>query len=105
MPLPKLFMNLRASRATELVADHPGHVAAEWLGHSDKIATKHYWRTTDVDFDRAARALLNEPSLDATERQSGESEGGHPENSAGNAAEYTPLYPVPAFKWKDINAP
>ena len=24
-----------------------GHVAAEWMGHSTKVADKHYWRVTD----------------------------------------------------------
>jgi len=52
-PWPKLFQNLRASRATELAADYPAHVAAEWLGHSTMIAQKHYWRTTDADFEKA----------------------------------------------------
>ncbi len=50
---PKLFQNLRASRATELAAEHPAHVAAAWMGHSTKIADKHYWRVTEADFDRA----------------------------------------------------
>jgi integrase len=42
MPWPKLFQNLRASRATELAAAHPGHVAAAWLGHSTDVALRHY---------------------------------------------------------------
>ncbi len=50
---PKLFANLRASRATELAAEHPGHVAAAWLGHSTTVANKHYWQVTDADFERA----------------------------------------------------
>lgn len=29
-PWPKLFQNLRATRATELAAEFPSHVAAEW---------------------------------------------------------------------------
>jgi integrase len=53
---PKLFQNLRASRATELAAEYPGHVAAAWLGHSNKIADDHYRQVTDADFERAARA-------------------------------------------------
>ncbi len=52
-PWPKLFANLRSSRATELAADFPGHVAAEWLGHSTKVASKHYWRVTEADYERA----------------------------------------------------
>lgn len=53
-PWPKLFANLRASRATELAAEHPAHVAAAWLGHSTLVANKHYWQVTDAEFDRAA---------------------------------------------------
>lgn len=52
-PWPKLFQNLRASRATELAQDYPGYVAAEWLGHSQRVAIKHYWRATDEDYARA----------------------------------------------------
>ncbi|WP_420844084.1 tyrosine-type recombinase/integrase [Lacipirellula parvula] len=60
-PWPKLFQNLRASRATELAAEFPSHVAAEWMGHSALVAQKHYWRTTDADFEKAttAKALQN----------------------------------------------
>jgi len=53
-PWPKLFHNLRASRATELVAAYPTHVAAAWLGHSALIAQKHYWQVTEADFEKAA---------------------------------------------------
>ena len=52
-PWPKLFQNLRASRATELAAEHPSHVAAAWLGHSTVVAAKHYWQVTDADFEQA----------------------------------------------------
>jgi len=52
-PWPKLFQNLRASRATELAAEHPSHVAAAWLGHSTIVAAKHYWQVTDADFEKA----------------------------------------------------
>ncbi len=53
-PRPKLFQNLRASRATELAGEFPPHVAAEWLGHSTLVAQKHYWQVTDLDFERAS---------------------------------------------------
>lgn len=52
-PWPKIFHNLRASRATELAAEHPAHIAAAWLGHSTVVAQKHYWQVTDADFERA----------------------------------------------------
>ena len=53
-PWPKLFQNLRATRATELAAEFPAHVVANWLGHSTMVAQKHYWRVTDADFEKAA---------------------------------------------------
>jgi len=53
-PWPKLFQNLRASRATELAQEYPAHVAAAWLGHSTLVAQKHYWQVTDADYQRAA---------------------------------------------------
>ncbi len=52
-PWPKLFQNLRATRATELADLFPAHVAAEWLGHSSTIADKHYRQTTEEHFVRA----------------------------------------------------
>jgi integrase len=58
-PWPKLFANLRASRATELASEFPGHVAAEWLGHSTLVAQRHYWQVTDADFERAISGALH----------------------------------------------
>ena len=70
-PWPKLFQNLRASRATELAAEHPVHVAAECTGHSTRIADKHYWRVTDADFERARRLQLRTETdeLDGNEQK------------------------------------
>ena len=50
-----MFQNLRASRATELANEYAAHVAAAWLGHSTAIASKHYWRVTDDDYEKAAQ--------------------------------------------------
>jgi hypothetical protein len=61
-PWPKIWQNLRATRATELAAEHPGHVAAEWLGHSKLVAQKHYWRVTDADFTKALADNQNPPN-------------------------------------------
>jgi integrase len=52
---PKLYHNLRASRATELVRDYPAHVVAAWLGHSVRIAAEHYLQVTEDDFEKAAQ--------------------------------------------------
>jgi len=51
---PKLFTNLRSSRATELVEHFPGHVAAEWLGHTEAVANEHYRQTTAEHYAKAA---------------------------------------------------
>jgi integrase len=80
-PWPKLFQNLRATRATELAAEYPAHVAAEWLGHSTVVAQKHYWRVTEADFEKAAshptEALHNpvqSASVSGSKHPSGEPE-------------------------------
>jgi len=52
-PWPKLWQNLRATRATELVRKYPQHVAAAWCGHTVQIADKHYWQVTEADYQRA----------------------------------------------------
>jgi integrase len=51
---PRLFHNLRASWETELLEKAPLHVVAKWMGHSTKIAVKHYAQTTDEHFERFA---------------------------------------------------
>lgn len=58
-PWPKLFQNLRASRATELAAEYPGHVAAAWLGHSTEVAQRHYWQVTEADFAKAVQKAVH----------------------------------------------
>lgn len=52
---PKPFINLRASRATELVEEFPSHVCAAWLGHSEKIADAHYRQVNEQHFLRATQ--------------------------------------------------
>lgn len=53
-PWPKLFQNLRATRATELANEYPGYVATAWCGHNEQIARDHYWQVKDEHFDSAA---------------------------------------------------
>ena len=43
---PKLFVNLRASRETELAEQFPMHVVTYWLGNSPTVAASHYLRVT-----------------------------------------------------------
>ena len=52
---PRLFQNLRASRETELTAEHPLHVVVAWMGNSAPIAAKHYLQLTDADFEKAVK--------------------------------------------------
>ena len=52
---PKPWQNCRATRATELSEEYPAHVVAAWLGHSERIAERHYLQTTEEHFKRAAQ--------------------------------------------------
>jgi hypothetical protein len=52
-PWPRLWQNFRATRATELADSHPSHVAAAWLGHTERIADDHYRQVTDEHYQRA----------------------------------------------------
>jgi len=54
-PWPRLWVNLRASRATELADKYPSHVGAAWLGHTETIADAHYRQVTAEHYDRAAQ--------------------------------------------------
>lgn len=87
---PKLFHNLRASRATELANEYPAHVAAAWLGHSTVIANKHYWQVTDSDF---AKAIGEDSNSDAAQKaaQRAHAESGHDSHSSVPRNEETPV--------------
>jgi hypothetical protein len=50
---PRLFQNLRSTRANELCRIHPSHVAAAWLGHSEELADEHHRNVNDADFEKA----------------------------------------------------
>lgn len=66
-PWPKLFQNLRATRATELVNDGwPEYKVCKWLGHTEKVAKNHYWQVTDDDYRRAAGAQSDSTSTACT---------------------------------------
>ena len=49
----RLFQNLRSSRETELVKEHPEYVVVAWMGNSTTIARKHYFQVTEADFEQA----------------------------------------------------
>ena len=52
-PWPKPWVNLRASRDTELREQFPSHVVDEWIGHCEDIAKRHYLMVTDDHFAKA----------------------------------------------------
>jgi Integrase len=56
-PWPKLFHAMRASCETDLVQDgnYPLKAVTTWMGHSYKVAEKHYLRVTEDEFDRAVK--------------------------------------------------
>ena len=56
---PKLFVNCRASRETELKREYPDHVVYSWIGHTEAVALEHYLMVTDADFERAASPRQN----------------------------------------------
>lgn len=54
-PWPKLFVNLRSTRRTELQERFPDHVVNRWMGHSGKVAEKHYLQVTEEHWGEATR--------------------------------------------------
>ena len=50
---PKLFVNLRSSRETDLNNEYPQHVVCKWLDNSPAVAMKHYLQITDEHFGSA----------------------------------------------------
>jgi hypothetical protein len=58
MPNARLLHNLRVSRETELMHEHPIHVVTAWLGNSPQIAMKHSCMVTEEDFKKARRGQV-----------------------------------------------
>ena len=71
---PRLFHNLRASRETELVREHPIHVVCEWIGNSERIARRHYLQVTDADFEKATSNPTSHTRADRGIRRHAEKE-------------------------------
>ena len=55
VPWERTFQNCRASAEMDLTERFPLHVCAEWLGHSQGTAMKHYLTARDEDFEKAAQ--------------------------------------------------
>jgi integrase len=54
-PWPKMFTNMRASRATEIEAEFGAKAESEWIGHGSDVALKHYLMVTDQIWERATQ--------------------------------------------------
>lgn len=62
---PRMWQQLRASRATELADHFPGHVCSAWMGHTEEIADKHYNSVIDEHFERATANPLKAARIQA----------------------------------------
>jgi hypothetical protein len=89
-PWPKLFHNLRVSRATELANEYPAHVAAAWVGHSTLVAHKHYWQVTDADFAKALEGESSALQNSVQSVQAAPSSDSQTENQANDKAPVLP---------------
>jgi len=83
VPWPKLFQNLRASRATELADKFPSHVCAAWLGHTERVADEHYRSVTDQHFDRATATIDSAAQNPAQQPTETACNGTHVEGATG----------------------
>jgi hypothetical protein len=52
---PKIFINLRASCATDLAERYPSHVCEAWLGHTERVANTHYRMVTEDYYRRPGK--------------------------------------------------
>jgi integrase len=59
-PWPKLFVNLRSSRETELLAVYPVADVCRWLGHSPAVAARFYAQSRSDIADQATHRLTVE---------------------------------------------
>ena len=58
VPWERCFHNLRASRQNELMEQHPIHVVCAWIGNSVKVASEHYLKVRESDFEAASKKAL-----------------------------------------------
>ena len=65
VPWEKPFVNLRASCRTDLEQRFKPHVCDAWMGHSSKVAAKHYLQVTE-DHWRAALAMDDTAGISGT---------------------------------------
>ena len=69
-PIPKFFTNCRSTRSTEVYNEYGALKESMWIGHSTKIAERHYLQLRDEDYVAAAgksgaKVALDESNLNA----------------------------------------
>ncbi|TXH55515.1 MAG: hypothetical protein E6Q97_08665 [Desulfurellales bacterium] len=68
-PWPDLFLNLRRTRATEVVEDFGAKAESEWIGHGVDISLRHYQIVSQEKLDRAVgRVTTTETKVDEREK-------------------------------------
>ena len=55
-PWPRIFGNLRATRATEIDSQFGSKAESDWIGHGADVALKHYLMVPDSLWERATGA-------------------------------------------------
>lgn len=68
---PKLFVNLRSTRQTELEERFPSHVVCKWMGNTESVARRHYLQVTPEHFKKATA----EPKAAQKEAQQASADG------------------------------
>jgi len=64
VPWEKLFVNLRSSRETELLAVYPAADVCRWMGHSPAVAARFYAQARPEIADRAATETTVLPGVE-----------------------------------------
>lgn len=59
-PWPKLFVNLRSTRETELAGQFPMHVVCKWIGNTEPVAARHYLQVTDEHYAEAVQKAVQQ---------------------------------------------
>ena len=101
-PWPKLFINCRSTRRTELQRQYPDHVINKWLGHSSAVAEQHYLQVTKDDWtEGATRPTISEarqtiPQSDDHKCRPNDSGGNAGGNAGGNTHDNTGDHSGPA---------
>ena len=68
----KPFQNMRSSCETDLIdSGTPNHVCEAWLGHTERIANKHYRPVTEDHFAKAAKLCAFSYQMSNCQRQDG----------------------------------